>query len=90
MKTEINGDLSHDSKVEADSLNQLEIAFPVRAGERFQGEKKARTRGHRLDLAWQQSFWKKTHPLCLRCLKDCKQSSQVKIIACPQFQSEVK
>jgi len=88
MKTEINGDLSHDSKVEADSLNQIEIAFPVSNGEKSQAGKKARMKGQRLDLAWQRGFWKKIHPLCVKCSKDCKQSSQVKIIACPQ--AEVK
>ena len=42
---------------------------------------------HRL---WEKNWWKKLHKLCLKCSKECKQSAQVKIIACPQFTAEKK
>jgi len=40
---------------------------------------------HRL---WQKNWWKKTHKLCLRCVNECKQSTNAKIIICPQFKEK--
>ena len=37
---------------------------------------------------WEKWWWKRKHPLCLRCVKTCKQSSKVKIIQCPQYEAK--
>ena len=36
---------------------------------------------------WKKWWWQIKHPLCLRCVNECRQSSQVGIICCPQFKT---
>ena len=38
----------------------------------------------------QNTHWAETNPLCLKCVHECKQSKEVEIIICPQFESERK
>ena len=38
------------------------------------------------DEEWGKEWFKKTNELCKRCKKDCKQSSYLEIIKCPDFE----
>ncbi len=37
--------------------------------------------------AWKDYWWKSRHPLCLECIRDCKQSSRVNLY-CPQYEEK--
>ena len=37
--------------------------------------------------AWKNYWWKSRHPMCLECIKECKQSSRVDLY-CPQYEEK--
>ena len=60
------------------AVDGKEIASLRASDKRFQGKNRA-------DLDWTRKWFKETHPLCLKCARECKQSAKTKIIICPQF-----
>jgi hypothetical protein len=39
--------------------------------------------GVRAEKAWEKQWWKKFHPTCIPCKKDCKQSHMMLSVSCP-------
>ena len=69
------------------------ILKPLRNGELQTNELRCTENEHNLNFKkdatsadWERWWWHKKNKLCERCIMKCKQSSQVKIIDCPQFE----
>jgi hypothetical protein len=85
MRAKIIEDCAGIGQGDTPTLTQVEIASNFAFPEKSPLEEKPRMKDQRPDLTWERGFFSKLNPLCLKCAKDCKQSSQVKIIVCPQF-----
>lgn len=46
--------------------------------------------GKREVNAMEKEFWKKIHVKCQYCIHECKQSSKVTILNCPDFKNKNK
>ena len=73
-------------------LRNGKILKPLRNGDLQTNELRCSENEHNLNFKkdetsadWERWWWVKSNKLCERCIMKCKQSSQVKIIDCPQF-----
>jgi hypothetical protein len=61
---------------------------PLGATQEARERRELRHRDFKSNKEWEEWWQKHTHPLCKKCINDCKQSARVRIIACPQFEEK--